>query len=83
MSNKQIDNTRISPRALRIIEDLGYTTGFEEPSRIVEELAFAMKDMLDVIDLAKDPLLEPETARRQTETIRGVLQKFKRYPLPK
>jgi hypothetical protein len=80
MSDKTIDINAISPRAMQIIDDLAVTTGLEDRTRVIQELAFAMKELLQVIDLTKDPMLEPETARRQTETTRGILQRFKRFP---
>jgi hypothetical protein len=38
-----------------------------------------MLELTQIIDTQKDPLLEPEAARRQMETMRGVLQRFKRF----
>jgi hypothetical protein len=77
---RTINLNEISPRAIQIIDDLAVTTGLEDPVRVIQELAFSMKEMLDIIDLTKDPMLEPETARRQTETMRGILQRYKRFP---
>jgi hypothetical protein len=75
-----IDLRNISPRAMQVIENLAITTGLEDNAKVIQELAFSMMEMLDIIDLTKDPLLEPETARRQTETMRGILQRYKRFP---
>jgi hypothetical protein len=70
---------RISPKALEILQEFAKTTGHGNLERTVEELAFAMLELNQIIDTQKDPLLEPEAARRQMETMRGVLQRFKRF----
>ena len=74
-----IDITKISPRAVQVLQDLAQSTGNESLERTIEELAFAMLELNQIIDTQKDPLLEPEAARRQMETMRGTLQRFKRY----
>ncbi len=70
---------RISPKALEVLREFARTTGHGNLERTVEELAFAMLELNQIIDTQKDPLLEPEAARRQMETMRGVLQRFKRF----
>jgi len=70
---------KLSPRALDTLRELAKTTGHENLERTVEELAFAMRELLQVVDTQKDPLLEPEATTRQMEIMRGVLQRFKRY----
>jgi len=80
MSNeKVIQLNKLSPKSIEIIEQFAKTTGHETTERVVEELAFAMKELLQIIDTKKDPMLEPEAAARQTETMRGILQRFKRF----
>ena len=74
-----LDLEKISPKAIEIIKGFAKTTGHENLERTVEELAFAMLELTQIIDTQKDPLLEPEAARRQMETMRGVLQRFKRF----
>jgi len=75
-----LDLGKISPKAIEIIKGFSKTTGHEDMERTVEELAFAMLELTQIIDTQRDPLLEPEAARRQMETMRGVLQRFKRFP---
>ncbi len=70
---------RLSPRALETLRDLSKTTGHDNFERTVEELAFAMRELLQIIDTHRDPLLEPEATTRQMEIMRGVLQRFKRF----
>lgn len=70
---------KLSPRALETLKELSTTTGHESYERTVEELIFAMRELLQIIDTTKDPLLEPEATTRQMETMRGILQRFKRY----
>ena len=70
---------KLSPRALETLRQLSRTTGHESLERTVEELVFAMRELLQIIDTQKDPLLEPEATTRQMEIMRGVLQRFKRY----
>jgi hypothetical protein len=70
---------KLSPRALETLRELSRTTGHESLERTVEELVFAMRELLQIIDTQKDPLLEPEATTRQMEIMRGVLQRFKRY----
>ncbi len=70
---------RISPKALEVLREFARSTGHGNLERTVEELAFAMLELNQIIDTQKDPLLEPEAARRQMETMRGVLQRFKRF----
>lgn len=74
-----LDLDKLSPKALEIIRSFAKSTGHENLERTVEELAFAMLELTQIIDTQKDPLLEPEAARRQMETMRGVLQRFKRF----
>lgn len=74
-----LDLDKLSPKALEIIRSFARSTGHENLERTVEELAFAMLELTQIIDTQKDPLLEPEAARRQMETMRGVLQRFKRF----
>lgn len=76
---KVLDLEKLSPKALEIIEEFAKTTGHGDLERTVEELAFAMLELNQIIDTQKDPLLEPEAARRQTETMRGILQRFRRF----
>jgi hypothetical protein len=82
VSTRNIDLSKISPMAMKIIDDLAITTGLQDPEKVVQELAFSMLEMLQAIDTTKDPLLEPEATRRQTEKMSGILQRYKRYPLP-
>lgn len=70
---------RLSPRALQTLEKFAKTTGHESLERTVEEIAFAVMELVQIIDIKKDPLLEPEAASRQMETMRGILQRFKRF----
>ncbi len=70
---------KLSPRALETLRDLSKTTGHDNFERTVEELAFAMRELLQIIDTQRDPLLEPEATTRQMEIMRGVLQRFKRF----
>ena len=78
-SERVINLDKLSPRAFGILEQFAKTTGHDKLERTVEELAFAMLELVQIIDTEKDPLLEPEVARRQMETMRGVLQRFKRF----
>lgn len=80
MSNeKVIDLENLSPKAVQTIEKLSRNSGHESVERTVEELAFAMMELLQLIDTSRDPMLEPEYAEKQMQTIRGVLQRFKRF----
>jgi len=79
MSMSTIDLKNLSPRARKVLEDFSKTTGHDNIERVVEELAFAMLELQQIIDTQRDPLLEPEAARRQMETMRGILQRFKRF----
>lgn len=74
-----LDLDKLSPKALEILQEFAKSTGHGNLERTVEELAFAMLELNQIIDTQKDPLLEPEAARRQMETMRGVLQRFKRF----
>ena len=74
-----LDLERISPKARQLLEQFAKTTGHENLERTVEELAFAMMELNQMIDVVKDPLLEPEVARRQMETMKGIMQRFKRF----
>jgi hypothetical protein len=76
---KTIDFSKLSPKAIEIIEKYAKTSGVSTYERTIEELAFGMLELEQIIDTQKDPLLEPEAARRQMETLRGVLQRFKRF----
>lgn len=76
---KTLDFAKLSPRAVEIIEKYSKTSGVSTYERVVEELAFAMLELEQIVDTQKDPLLEPEAARRQMEVMRGVLQRFKRF----
>jgi len=78
-NEKVIDLDKLSPKAMETLQQLSKTTGHDSLERTVEELAFAMLELLQIIDTQRDPLLEPEVARRQMETMRGVLQRFKRF----
>lgn len=79
MSMSTIDLKSLSPRARKVLEDFAKTTGHDNIERVVEELAFAMLELQQIIDTQRDPLLEPEAARRQMETMRGILQRFNRF----
>jgi hypothetical protein len=79
MTNDIIDLRNLSPRARKVLEDFAKTTGHESIDRVVEELAFSMLELQQIIDTQRDPLLEPEAARRQMETMRGILQRFNRF----
>ena len=81
MSTKQttIDLGNISPRARQILEELSKTTGLDSMERVIEELSFTVLELNQIVDTQKDPLLEPEAARRQMETMRGILQRYKRF----
>ncbi len=74
-----LDLDKLSPKALEIIQQFAKSTGHVNLERTVEELAFAMLELNQIIDTQKDPLLEPEAARRQMETMRGILQRFRRF----
>lgn len=74
-----IDLSQLSPKAKEILDTYAKTTGLNDTKRVIEELAFTMLEMQQIVDTQKDPLLEPEAARRQMETIRGSLQRFSRF----
>lgn len=74
-----IDLSQLSPKAKEILDTYAKTTGLNDLKRVIEELAFTMLEMQQIVDTQKDPLLEPEAARRQMETIRGSLQRFSRF----
>jgi hypothetical protein len=74
-----IDLEHLSPKAIEALHKLSKTSGFDNMERTVEELAFSMTELIQLIDTRKDPLLEPEAATRQMEIMRGILQRFKRY----
>ena len=78
-SDNMINLNVISPKAREILERFARTTGHGNLDRTIEELAFSMLELLQIVDTQKDPLLEPEVARRQMETMRGILQRFKRF----
>ncbi len=79
MMSETIDLSKMSPRVVQVLRDLAKTTGNDSLERTIEELAFAILELEQIIDTQKDPLLEPEAARRQMETMRGTLQRFKRF----
>lgn len=79
MPAEVIDMSKMSPKAVQIIRDLAKTTGNESLERTIEEIAFAVLELDQIIDAQRDPLLEPEAARRQMETMRGILQRFRRF----
>jgi hypothetical protein len=70
---------KLSPRALETLKELAKTTGHDNLERTVEELVFSMRELLQLIDIHRDPLLEPEATTRQMEIMRGVLQRFQRF----
>jgi hypothetical protein len=74
-----IDVDRMAPRAREALLHFAKTTGLEDEGRTIEEITFAMKELLTLIDTTKDPMLEPEAARKQMDVMRGILQRFKRY----
>ena len=74
-----IDLRHISPKALETLRNLSKTSGHDDLTRTIEEICFAMLELIQVIDTTKDPLLEPEKARQHMETLKGVLQRFKRF----
>jgi hypothetical protein len=78
-NQKTINLGDLSPRALSILTDLAKTTGLNTPERTIEELCFTILELTQIVDTQKDPLLEPEAARRQMETMRGILQRYKRF----
>jgi hypothetical protein len=79
MSAKTLDLNKLSPKAVGIIDKYSNSLGVSTYERVVEELAFAMLELEQIVDTQKDPLLEPEAARRQMEVMHGVLQRFKRF----
>jgi hypothetical protein len=74
-----IDMDRMAPRAREALQYFAKTSGLDDEGRTVEELVFAMKELLTLIDTTKDPMLEPEAARKQMDVMRGILQRFKRF----
>jgi hypothetical protein len=74
-----VDLNKMSPRAREVLTRLSKSTGHDDEVRTVEELCFAMMELLTIIDTTKDPMLEPEAARKQMDIMRGILQRFKRY----
>ena len=74
-----IDIEKMAPRAREALVHFAKTTGLDDEGRTIEELVFAMKELLTLIDTTKDPMLEPEAARKQMDVMRGILQRFKRF----
>ena len=80
VKDKNIINLgHISPRALETLKHLSKTSGHDDLLKTIEEICFAVLELMQIIDTTKDPLLEPEKARHQMETLKGVLQRFKRF----
>jgi len=76
---KTIDLEDLSPRALEELEKFRKFSGSRDYERTIEEIVFAMTEMLQSIDTEINPLLQPEETRRQMDVIHGILRRFKRF----
>ena len=82
MSEKKkttIDLEDLSPKALEELEKFRKFSGSRDYERTIEEVVFAMTELLQSIDTEINPLLQPEETRRQMDVIHGILRRFKRF----
>jgi hypothetical protein len=82
MSEKKkttIDLEDLSPKALEELEKFINLSGSRDYERTIEEVVFAMTELLQSIDIDINPLLQPEETRRQMDVIHGILRRFKRF----
>jgi hypothetical protein len=82
MSEKKkttIDLEDLSPKALEELEKFRKFSGSRDYERTIEEVVFAMTELLQSIDIDINPLLQPEETRRQMDVIHGILRRFKRF----
>jgi hypothetical protein len=82
MSEKKkttIDLEDLSPKALEELERFRKFSGSRDYERTIEEVVFAMTELLQSIDTEINPLLQPEETRRQMDVIHGILRRFKRF----
>jgi len=78
-NQKTIDLEELSPMAVETLEKLRKSSGSKNLERTVEEITFAITELLQAIDTNINPLLQPEETRRQMDVIHGILRRFKRY----
>jgi hypothetical protein len=76
---KTIDLEDLSPKALEELERFRKFSGSRDYERTIEEVVFAMTELLQSIDTEINPLLQPEETRRQMDVIHGILRRFKRF----
>jgi hypothetical protein len=76
---KTIDLDDLSPKALEELEKFRKFSGSRDYERTIEEVIFAMTELLQSIDTEINPLLQPEETRRQMDVIHGILRRFKRF----
>jgi hypothetical protein len=76
---KTIDLEDLSPKALEELEKFRKFSGSRDYERTIEEVVFAMTELLQSIDTEINPLLQPEETRRQMDVIHGILRRFKRF----
>jgi len=82
-TEKMLNLNQLSPRALELLEEFARTSGVDKLERVVEEQAFSIFELMRLIDTTRDPKIYPQDAILVFNTVRAVLEKFKRFGSPK
>jgi len=82
MAEQQIDLATISPKARRLLKIFADTSGVDNMERVIEDMAFSLYELLELIDTTRDPKIYPQDAINVMTTVNAVLTKFSRFGSP-
>jgi hypothetical protein len=72
----------MSPRAVELLKEFSRTSGVESIERVIEEETFSILELMRLVNTDRDIKIYPQDAVMVFNTVKTVVERFKRFGLP-
>jgi len=73
----------LSPSVVELLKEFMRTSGARDIPRVVEDITFSVFELMKLVNTSRDPRIYPQDAVRVMDTVKAVLEKFRRFGKPK
>jgi hypothetical protein len=80
--SQTVDLTHMSPRAVELLKEFSRTSGVESIERVIEEETFSILELMRLVNTDRDIKIYPQDAVMVFNTVKTVVERFKRFGLP-
>jgi len=77
-----VDLSHMSPRAVELLKEFSRTSGVESIERVIEEETFSILELMRLVNTDRDIKIYPQDAVMVFNTVKTVVERFKRFGLP-